>query len=355
MEAVGQLTGGVAHDFNNLLTVIRGSTELLRRPDLTEERRTRYLDAIADTADRAGKLTAQLLAFARRQALKPETFDTRHALRSLRDMMETLVGSMIRLVVDLPDGACCVHCDRTQFDTAIVNMVVNARDAMAGRGTLRIGVECGDGTVSVAIADTGTGIAAHEIDQIFEPFFTTKAVGAGTGLGLSQVFGFAKQSGGEIAVSSIEGQGATFTLSLPAAADDAVPVEIGTIEPRAALPDNACILIVEDNPAVGAFAVEAFAEIGCRTAFVHSADAALAELATAPDAYDLVFSDVVMPGMSGIELSHEIARLYPALPVVLTSGYSDALAAGRADGRELLRKPYTLAELSRTIARATAG
>jgi PAS domain S-box-containing protein len=352
MEAVGQLTGGVAHDFNNLLTVIRGSTELLRRPGLSDDRRIRYLDAIADTADRAGKLTGQLLAFARRQALTPETFDVRDALRPLRDMIGTLIGSMIRVVVETPDAPCFVHCDRTQFDAAIVNMAVNARDAMAGRGTLSIAVTAAGDSIAIALTDTGTGIAAAEIAQIFEPFFTTKAVGVGTGLGLSQVFGFAKQSGGEITVASIVGDGATFTLALPVAA--AVPAATPPpAETRGPLRTDACVLIVEDNPEVGAFAVEAFAEIGCRTAFAASADAALAELARAPDAYDLVFSDVVMPGMSGIELAAEIDRRYPDLPVILTSGYSDALAADGTEGRELLRKPYTLADLARTVHRIT--
>ena len=351
MEAVGQLTGGLAHDFNNLLTVIRGSVDLLRRPDLADARRARYLDAIGETADRAAKLTGQLLAFARRQALHAETFDARDAVDGLRTMIQTLVGPRVHLAVEADAAPCFVHCDRTQFDTAIVNVAVNARDAMMGHGTLSVRVASADGLVGVSIGDTGGGIEVAAIDQIFEPFFTTKAPGEGTGLGLSQVFGFAKQSGGEVTVSSPPGEGATFTLSLPAAAPPA-DVAAPSSAPRATSPRvDLCVLVVEDNPEVATFALQALGELGCRTAFAPSATAALGELEAGAHQYDLVFSDVVMPGMSGIDLAAEIERRYPGLPVVLTSGYSDAMATDGTAGRELLRKPYSLDDLSRTLAR----
>ena len=230
LDAIGQLTGGVAHDFNNLLTVIRGSVDLLRRPGLSEERRTRYTDAIADTADRAAKLTGQLLAFARRQALKPERFDVSANLQAVSAMIATLAGSRIRIALDTPAEPCFINADPSQFDTTIVNMAVNARDAMDGQGALALRVATSkrmpsirshpavDGDfVTVSVGDTGHGIAADQLDRIFEPFYTTKGVGQGTGLGLSQVFGFAKQSGGEILVESEPGRGATFTLYLPTA------------------------------------------------------------------------------------------------------------------------------------------
>ena len=228
MEAVGQLTGGVAHDFNNLLTIIKSSTDLLRRPNLAEERRRRYVDSISDTVDRAAKLTGQLLAFARRQALKPEVFDAAERLRNVTDMLRTIVGARVRVVTDIAGEACFVEADLSQFETALVNMAVNARDAMEGEGTLTITVAAiseipsirGHGGasgqfVSVSIADTGRGVAPDQLVRIFEPFYTTKEVGRGTGLGLSQVYGFAKQSGGDVAVESEVGRGSRFMLYLP--------------------------------------------------------------------------------------------------------------------------------------------
>ena len=233
MEAVGQLTGGVAHDFNNLLTVIKSSSDLLKRPGLTDERRTRYVAAISDTVDRAARLTGQLLAFARRQALKPEVFAASDSVRALTDMVGTLTGSRIAIVTDLPDTPCFVNADASQFDTALVNMAVNARDAMAGEGQLTIRVWPVEDVppvrshpaihgpfVAISVTDTGNGIPPDRLDQIFEPFYTTKPVGQGTGLGLSQVFGFSKQSGGEVGVESRVGEGTTFTLYLPRVAEE---------------------------------------------------------------------------------------------------------------------------------------
>jgi PAS domain S-box-containing protein len=361
VEAVGQLTGGVAHDFNNLLTVIRGSVDLLRRPNLTEEKRARYVAAIADTADRATRLTSQLLSFARRQALKPEVFDAVTSIDRLQDMIRTLTGSRIETVYGLPDAPCWVNADPSQFDTAIVNMAVNARDAMEGAGTLTIRVEQVDTlpemrrhparameAVAISLQDTGSGIAPDKIEHIFEPFFTTKSVGQGTGLGLSQVFGFAKQSGGEVVVDSEPGKGATFTLYLPRATtgQEAVhePAPVGR-----ALEAGACILVVEDNKEVGEFATSALAELGYGSFWVASAEEALIELDRAAHAYDAVFTDVVMPGRSGMELAQDIRVAYPALPVVLTSGYSHIIAEGGTRGFALLRKPYSIEELARML------
>ena len=365
VEAVGQLTGGVAHDFNNLLTVIRGSVDLLRRSDLTEERRTRYIDAISDTADRASKLTSQLLAFARRQTLKPTVFDVRSNLSNLKDMLATLTGSRIEIALHTPVDPCLVNADPGQFDTAIINMAINARDAMNGDGRLIITTSCvmaipavrahgavsGD-YVAVTITDTGQGVSSEQIDHIFEPFFTTKEVGQGTGLGLSQVFGFAKQSGGEIAVASPEGEGATFTLYLPRAANVLIDHDHAD-ELEMAPRHDAYILIVEDNHDVGRFATEALRELGYSTHLATDGQLAIAALAEADGAYDAVFSDVVMPGMSGIELGQELRRLYPDLPIVLTSGYSSVLAATGTHGFELLQKPYSIDELSRALRKAT--
>ncbi len=361
VEAIGQLTGGVAHDFNNLLTVIRGSVDLLRRPGVSDDRRQRYIDAISDTADRATKLTGQLLAFARRQSLTPEVFDAAASVRTISDMVRTLTGSRIRVSVRLPSDTCHINADRSQFDTAIVNMAVNARDAMKGEGDLTITVAEASrmpairahpavpgAFVAVSLTDSGPGIPADRIDQIFEPFFTTKGVGEGTGLGLSQVFGFTKQSGGDIFVESTEGEGATFTMYLPRVEGlSDVAIEAGDTSLQ--LGEGACILVVEDNAEVGMFATQALAELGYNTVLAMDGAKALAELATGVERFDVVFSDVMMPGMSGVELGQEIARLYPTLPVMLTSGYSEVLAQSGTHGFELLHKPYSIDALSRAI------
>ncbi|MCW6509631.1 GAF domain-containing protein [Lichenifustis flavocetrariae] len=361
MEAIGQLTGGVAHDFNNLLTVIKSSTDLLKRPDLVPERRTRYVAAISETVDRAAKLTAQLLAFARRQSLKPEVFDAAHSVRTIGDMMGTLTGSRIKIVTQLPEEACFLNADPSQFDTALVNMAINARDAMDGEGQLTIEVQpvrqmpavrthppVQGAFVAVSITDTGTGIPEAQLEQIFEPFFTTKGVGKGTGLGLSQVFGFAKQSGGEVTVASQLGKGTTFTLYLPRVDGRARAAEVGEPEP---LVDGhgTCVLVVEDNEDVGTFATQTLAELGYVTVWAANAEEALAELAMDADRFDVVFSDVVMPGMNGIDLAHQIRRQHHDLPVLLASGYSHVLAQNGTYGFELLHKPYSVEQLSRLL------
>ena len=364
MEAIGQLTGGVAHDFNNLLTVIKSSTDLLKRPALPEERRLRYVGAISDTVDRAAKLTGQLLAFARRQALKPEVFDVGSNIVSVGEMVGTLTGSRIEVNVAVPDEACLVDADPSQFDTAVVNLVVNARDAMDGEGRLDIAVARvpaipavrahpavpGD-FVAVSVADTGTGIAPGDVERIFEPFFTTKGVGHGTGLGLSQVIGFARQSGGEVLVDSELGKGTTFTLYLPrAGTGTAAPMSSPEPEPLVE-GHGTCVLVVEDNVDVGTFATQTLAELGYGTVWAEDARKALEELDRDAERFDVVFSDVVMPGMDGVELAREIKHRHPDLPVVLTSGYSHVLAKGGTGGLELLRKPYSVEELSRVLRR----
>ena len=321
LEALGQLTGGVAHDFNNLLTVIRASADLLRRPHLTEERRQRYVEAISDTVNRAAKLTAQLLAFARRQTLQARTVRRqRKRADAERDHPDAdrRVGRdrHPRAGRTLPDQA-----DAGQFETALINMAVNARDAMGGEGRLTIAVrtvpdipgpaphpERADGYVAVTVEDTGSGIPQDQLERIFEPFFTTKEVGQGTGLGLSQVFGFAKQSGGEVMVDSEVGKGSTFTLYLPRIASDARPLQVAPEEAPAVDGHGISVLVVEDNAEVGKFASDALTELGYATTMVGNATHALEELVSGASRFDVVFSDVVMPGMTGIELAQEIRR-----------------------------------------------
>ncbi|MBM6581708.1 PAS domain-containing protein [Microvirga sp. BT689] len=363
MEAVGQLTGGVAHDFNNLLTIIRSATDLLRRSDLPEDRRQRYIEAIADTVERASKLTGQLLAFARRQALKPEVFDVVERIRAIIDMLRTVLGSRIQIVTDIGYERCLVEADASQFETALVNMAVNARDAMDGEGILTIRVQGvmqmppirghggGAGSfIAVSLADTGSGIPADKLARIFEPFYTTKEVGRGTGLGLSQVYGFAKQSGGDVDVETELRRGTTFTLYLPQVthtAAEAAPHVRGAVQGDTG--GGRSVLVVEDNVEVGTFSTQLLRDIGYETTWAANADEALKLLHERMNGFDVVFSDVVMPGMSGVELGQEIRRRFPCLPVVLTSGYSHVLAEEGRYGFELLKKPYAVEELSRVL------
>ncbi|CAM3195059.1 MULTISPECIES: ATP-binding protein [Methylobacterium] len=363
MEAVGQLTGGVAHDFNNLLTIIRSSVDFLRRPDLPEARKARYLDAVSDTVDRAAKLTGQLLAFARRQALKPEVFHVGQKVRGIADMLDTVIGARVRVIAEVPDEPCHIRADVSQFETALVNMAVNARDAMNGEGTLTLRLAGGrtmpaihghagadTAFVAVSLTDTGAGISEADLGRLFEPFFTTKEVGKGTGLGLSQVFGFAKQSGGNVDVTSAPGQGATFTLYLPQVEvdrriDEAEGVP-ATISP---LGTGQRVLVVEDNVEVGQFATQILQDLGYETVWAANAEAALERLGRDGGGFEVVFSDVVMPGMGGLALAQELARRLPELPVLLTSGYSHVLAQEGTHGFELLHKPYSADQLGRVL------
>jgi len=362
LEALGQLTGGVAHDFNNLLTVISSSVDMLRRPDLPEPRRLRYINAISDTVTRAAKLTAQLLAFARRQTLKPELFDVSQSVQMLGEMIATLIGSRIEIVIHVPDEPCFINADAGQFETAMINMAVNARDAIAGPGRLTIAVRVVAeipnaaaqtqnpyGYVAVSVEDTGIGIPPYKFGTIFEPFFTTKEVGQGTGLGLSQVFGFTKQSGGEVIVASELGKGSTFTLYLPRAAGGGRPQEVPAEDAPPVDGQGMWVLVVEDDAEVGKFATDALAGLGYNTTLVDNATHALEELISDAGRFDVVFSDVMMPGMSGIELAQEIRRRYHDLPVVLTSGYSHVLSQNGSYGFELLQKPYSIEQLGRVL------
>ena len=363
LEAIGQLTGGIAHDFNNLLTVIRGSADILRNPELPEEKRVRYVEAIAETADRAARLTSQLLAFARRQSLEPMTFDVVDRIQALTTLLRPIMGSRVALKLDAECDPCFVNADPNQFDTAIVNMAVNARDAMDGEGELVVATfECSSipaaggqpavpGTyTAVSLTDSGSGIPKEHLGRIFEPFFTTKEVGQGTGLGLSQVFGFAKQSSGEVRVDS-NSEGTTFTLYLPKV-EAPLEEEQRPQSARRAREVAGTILIVEDNQSVGEFARNLLDDLGYETILAPDGVAAVAILEDQAADIDAIFTDVVMPGMSGIELATHVRSRYPALPVVLTSGYSDVLASDGAHGFPLLHKPYSAASLTDALGAA---
>ena len=368
MEAVGQLTGGVAHDFNNLLTIIRSSVDFLRRPDLPDVRKERYLTAVSDTVDRAAKLTGQLLAFARRQVLKPEVFDVAAKLRGVADMLDTLTGSRIHVSLEVPDEPCYARADVSQFETALVNMAVNARDAMDGEGRLvlrlfadapkpqiRLHAASKVDFVALSVTDTGTGIASDQLGRIFEPFFTTKGVGKGTGLGLSQVFGFAKQSGGDVDVDSVVGKGTTFTLYLPQEA--AFPAGATDADAKGATSPGGAgqrVLVVEDNIEVGQFCTQILEDLGYVTEWAATAEEALDRLGLDGGGFDVVFSDVVMSGMGGVALAETLLERLPAMPVVLTSGYSHVLAREDDHGFEVLHKPYSAEQLGRLLQRVTS-
>jgi PAS domain S-box-containing protein len=365
MEAIGQLTGGVAHDFNNLLTIIRSATDFLRRRELPEERRRRYIDAISETVDRASKLTGQLLAFARRQPLKPQTFNVGTQVEAITQLIRPLVSGRIQIDVAIDDPDCHAVADIGQFETALMNLAVNSRDAMNGEGRIAIRVARASGIpalreqpgragdfVAISMQDTGSGIAADQLDKIFEPFFTTKEIGKGTGLGLSQAFGFARQSGGDVGVASTLGEGATFTFYLPRVASHAAMAEASTGAEPAARGRGYSVLVVEDNDEVGRFSTELLEDLGYRVKRVADAASALAVLATDEFAADLVFSDVIMPGMNGVEFANIVRERYPGLPVILTSGYSEVLAENAHIGFELIQKPYSVESLSRVLRKA---
>jgi len=366
MEAVGQLTGGVAHDFNNLLTIIRSATDFLRRRELTDDRRRRYIDAISNTVDRASKLTGQLLAFARRQPLTPEVFDVGLQIEGMAQLIRPLVGGRVQIGLEISDPECFAMADVAQFETTLINLAVNSRDAMEGEGLISIRVEKADEIpasgisgrrpgkfIAISVEDTGAGIAPDKMSAIFEPFYTTKEVGKGTGLGLSQALGFAKQSGGDIVAVSALSKGSTFTIYLPQAELSGSHPNIPATSLDAASSGHGHrILVVEDNEEVGRFSTELLQDLGYATRRADNAKQALALIAADQGAFDLVFSDVIMPGMNGVEMAKIIRERYPDLPVVLTSGYSSVLAQNVDHGFELIQKPYSVEALSRTLRKA---
>ncbi|MFG6207528.1 GAF domain-containing hybrid sensor histidine kinase/response regulator [Pseudomonas retamae] len=363
LEAIGQLTGGVAHDFNNLLTIIRSSVDFLRQPNLSEERRQRYMRAVSDTVERASKLTSQLLAFARRQPLNPQVVDAGERLENIGEMLESVTGAQIHVCVERPDHPCYIRVDLSQFETALINIALNARDAMNGQGLLKLRLECnkplpairghassGGQFVSIALADSGPGIDAKTLEHIFEPFFTTKDVGKGTGLGLSQVFGFAKQSGGNVDVSSVLGEGSEFTLYLPQVPASEVECNNAADDDDAEpLHEKRRVLVVEDNLEVGRFANQILQDLGYETVWATNAEEALQLAGADAMGFDAVFSDVVMPGITGVALAKELRRRRPDLPVILTSGYSEELARSGYEGFEFIAKPYSADQVSRIL------
>jgi len=352
LDALGQLTGGVAHDFNNLLMIISGSLYTLRKAVGDDPKSQRALSAIEGATKRGASLTSQLLTFARRQSVNPQAVDVAERIDAVREVLDAAVGSAVTLQFDVEPGVWPVMVDVAEFETALVNLVINARDAMTGGGLIIIsahndkrGGEVGAGHVAISVQDSGTGIAPDILSKIFDPFFTTKPIGKGTGLGLSQVHGFAHQAGGTVRVTSELGKGTRITILLPGKDAVTVAEDAGTVD----IGGSGTVLLVEDNPEVASVSAGLLEQLGYTVRRVANAEAALREIEL--DGVDLVFSDIVMPGkMDGLGLARHLKAVRPGLPILLASGYSDAALSVRGDF-PILRKPYEIHELSQAIAK----
>jgi signal transduction histidine kinase/ActR/RegA family two-component response regulator len=363
LEAIGRLTGGVAHDFNNLLTVIQGNAELLRAAVPAE---AALLEWIERAAERGARLTRQLLAFSRHQALRPERIYLRSRSQEITELLSRSLRGDIRIVVTLAEDLWPIECDVGELELALLNVCVNSRDAMPDGGLVRIDGRNAslpaDGAprpnvvgdyVVISVTDTGTGIEPAVLATVFEPFFTTKEIGKGTGLGLSQVLGFATQAGGTATIKSDLGKGTTVQMYLPRAATPAA-AEVAA-RPGAIVRGSGRILLVEDDDAVAGTAVHLLELIGYASHRVQDARTALTML-LGGDRFDLVFSDIVMPGgMSGIELARKLRLHFPQMPVLLASGYSQATAEVAKEGFPLIAKPYRADALANAIRQAVAA
>jgi PAS domain S-box-containing protein len=354
LDALGQLTGGVAHDFNNILMIISGSLHFLKKSAGTDPKMQRAVSAIETATRRGAALTSQLLTFARRQSVNPRMIDLSDRIEAIREVLDTGAGSAVRLSLDLDRPTWPVTVDVSELETALVNLVINARDAMPSSGTITIATrnttadhpEDGD-FVAISVADTGQGIAPDVLDKIFDPFFTTKPVGKGTGLGLSQVHGFAHQAGGTVKVESELGRGTKVTILLPR--DEIAPSNDKTS--IAEVGGSGTVLLVEDNPDVASISASLLEQLGYDVRRVGDAEAALRAIETSD--IDLVFSDIVMPGkLDGLSLARRLREIRPDLPILLATGYSDAAAGARGDF-PILRKPYEIHQLSQAIAQLT--
>nr|WP_145547365.1 PAS domain-containing protein [Variovorax boronicumulans] len=368
MEAVGQLTGGIAHDFNNMLAVVIGSLDLLGRRFVDgDPRARRYVEAAKDGAKRAAQLTQRLLAFSRQQPLKPEAVDANKLVAGMSDLLRRSLGGAIRLETVLAGGLWRTHVDPHQLENVILNLAVNGRDAMGEHGRLTIetanchlderyasehlGLAAGQ-YVLVAVSDTGTGMSPEVIAKAFDPFFTTKEVGRGTGLGLSQVYGFVKQSGGHVKIYSEPGQGTAVKVYLPRLLGPHQDVHLA--ESQQAVPQGdslELVLVVEDEPAVRQLSIDALTELGYRVLEADGAAAALRLIDAHPD-IDLLFTDVVMPEVNGRKLADEALKRRPLLKVLFTTGYTRNAVVhnGVLDpGVQLIGKPYTIEELATRV------
>jgi PAS domain S-box-containing protein len=352
MEALGQLTGGLAHDFNNLLTAILGACELGLRNVDNKEKVRRMLEGVRNSAQRGAGLTRQLLAFARAQPLEMKQIDLKQFFSDVTTLVRPSLRSDIEVVTEISDQLWPVDADAGALELTMLNLAFNARDAMSHGGTLRISAHNEvlngkpDGLkgehVVLRFADTGEGMSREVMERVFEPFFTTKGYGEGTGLGLSQVFGFVKQIGGSITVDSERGRGAAFTLYLPASRGAETQELNGHSLGR--------VLIVEDDTLIAELAAGMLGELGFESSIAHSAKEALEKL-TAGERPKLIFSDIVMPGgISGLELARKVRARFPELPILLTTGYSEQVTGNH--GFPVLQKPYEMDRLASAVGNA---
>jgi PAS domain S-box-containing protein len=342
-DALGQLTGGIAHDFNNILMIISGSIHPIRK-DITGQKAVKALQSIEGASRRAASLTRQLLTFARRQSVQPQSIKLAERLEVLREVLTIGLGSAVSLTIDVADDVWNIVADPNEFETALVNLVINARDAMPEGGSVIISAKNipEKAQVAISVEDTGVGIPDDIAAKVFDPFFTTKAVGKGTGLGLSQVHGFAHQAGGTVGIKSNLGTGTTIIMCLPKAAR-----QLGFEQEQASLKSSGTVLLVEDNPEVATVSTGLLEQLGYTVRWAADASAALANFEK--DGIDIVFSDIVMPGkMDGIGLAKTIREKNPKIPILLVTGYS---ASTKETGSQfpILRKPYELHELSREL------
>src|SRR5215213_9714281 len=369
MEAVGQLTGGIAHDFNNMLAVVVGGVDLaLRRLNGPRREVMMHLNNAMEGATRAAALTRRLLSFARSEPLLPERVDPGELIRGMSDLLDRTLGERIRIDLELAPGAWPTYVDPHQLENAIVNLAVNARDAMDGAGHMRISAgnvtlaanEVGDVRpgeyVKISVADTGCGMAPDVRERAFEPFFTTKPVGKGTGLGLSQIFGFAHESGGEVGIESELGKGTTVSIYLPRT-EAVAPVRLHTAAQRTDTADvhvpGARILLVEDDPRVRSATVGALEDLDYEPVDCASGGEAIALFNA--QAFDLVITDVIMPEMSGPELIRYLKTNSPReFAVLFVTGYVGEGETDDLRGYELLRKPFTVGALASAVAAALA-
>ena len=365
MEAVGKLTGGIAHDFNNVLQIIGGNLQLLTRDVAGNLRAEQRLQTAIAAISRGSKLASQLLAFGRRQALAPRVINVGRLIRSIDDMLRRALGDGVEIETIISGGLWNTYADAVQVENALLNLAINARDAMSGHGKLTI--EAGNSFlddeyvtrhadvssgqyVMIAVTDTGCGIPPDVIDRVFEPFFTTKPEGQGTGLGLSMVYGFVKQSGGHIKIYSELGQGTTLRLYLPRARE---PEDVETVIETGPLTGGTeTVLVVEDDEEVQQTVIDMLSELGYRVLKAKDAQSALA-IVESGVRIDLLFTDVVMPGpLRSPELARKARDRLPGIAVLFTSGYTEnaIVHGGRLDeGIELLSKPYTRESMARKI------
>ena len=361
MEAVGQLTGGIAHDFNNLLTVIFGNLELIQRRTM-DERTAKLTGYAQQAADRAAKLTHQLLAFSRTQRLNLQPVDLNALVSGMSDMLARTIGPQITIEMALDGDQPWAMADENQLELAILNLAINARDAMADGGTLRISTRsetADDATLSagdygvVTVSDTGTGIPSSLIDKVFDPFFTTKPVGKGTGLGLSQVFGIARQSAGTVRIDSTEGRGARIEIWLPLTAPVAVVAGPAARRDVPVRTERERVLVIDDDEGVRQFIVDSLEDSGY--AVVASSNGADGLKSLREAAPDLVIVDYAMPGMNGVEVVNEARRHLPSLPIILATGYADMAAVDAVvDPGRVLRKPFRIDDLNAAVRAALA-